>query len=61
MAIGPNLINESCEKESNLHEHEVSSWIEVCKAHKGEIVVETIESSRDKVKKEDPTVDEDAV
>jgi len=43
------LIDETSEEESDLHEHEVRGGIEVGETEEGEIVVETVESGGDQV------------
>ena len=55
------LIYNSSEKESYLHEHEVSGWVEVGEADEGEVVVETVEAGRYQVEPQHPSVRGDAL
>ena len=46
------LIDDSCQQESYLHEHEVCCGVEVGETDEGEVVVETVESGGDKVEEQ---------
>ena len=55
------LIYHSCQKESNLHEHEVGGGVEVLQTDEWEVVVEAVEAGRHQVEAQHPPVAGDAL